>query len=178
MTEIPKIEIFYITAPNLVPVSYDQVIKEKIVCHWVLNINSKSQPLDHSKNYKSCEMKRRKIRGHEHVMEVILHGLISLTEMCIAICQPGSDHFLKHPSRLHVSVVCVHRTAGHTELEVMALEDRITLPLLEHFEITQFLFCYSSLPFNQPLKSNLFQDFILTGFCSDSNTELKTLKIM
>lgn len=37
-------------------------------------------------------MERRKIRGHEHVREVILHG--PLTEMCIAICQPASDHFL------------------------------------------------------------------------------------
>lgn len=33
MTEIPKIEMFYIAAPSLVPVSYNQVIKEKIVCH-------------------------------------------------------------------------------------------------------------------------------------------------
>lgn len=75
----------------------------------------------------------------------------SLTEMCIAICQPGSDHFLKYSPRLHASVVCVHRTAGHTELEVMGLEDRITLPLLEHFEITQFLFSHPSLHFNTSL---------------------------
>lgn len=33
MTEIPEIEMFYIAALSLVPVSYNQVIKEKIVCH-------------------------------------------------------------------------------------------------------------------------------------------------
>lgn len=70
-----------------------------------------------------------------------------LTEMCIAICQPGSDHFLKHSPRLHASVVCVHRTVDHTELEVIGLEDRITLPLLGCFEMTQFLFSHSSFVF-------------------------------
>lgn len=32
MTEIARIEMFYIAAPSLVPISYNQVIKEKIVC--------------------------------------------------------------------------------------------------------------------------------------------------
>lgn len=76
-----------------------------------------------------------------------------LTEMCTAICQPASTHFFffKRSPGLHASAVCVRRIASHAGLEATRLEDRITLPLLGHLEISRFLFSRFSLHLNTNL---------------------------
>lgn len=75
-----------------------------------------------------------------------------LTEMCTAICQPASTRFFfKRSPGLRASAVCVRRIASHAGLEATRLEDRITLPLLGHLEISRFLFSRFSLHLNTNL---------------------------
>lgn len=74
-----------------------------------------------------------------------------LTEMCIAICQPASDHFFKRLSQAAcICSLCEQNCWSHgAGSDMFGGQNGITL--LGHLEISQFLFCHSSLHFNTNL---------------------------
>lgn len=67
-------------------------------------------------------MERRKIRGHEHVSEVILHGLIPPDRNVysnVSKTQYPFVFFYEHSPGLSASSVCAQNCYSHTELEGM-----------------------------------------------------------